>query len=180
MPHIFEPEKAQILESEWRKKVFPAEKIVETINSIRDLKKNVAFDVGAGTGYLTVPLSRIFKKVYAVEISEKMVAKLRERLERDKILNVGIVLSEKPPEIDFKIDLVLFSNVLHEMDDPAGYLRWAERADYILVAEWKKDAKYGPPPEERISLDELQSMCDFKIILVDELPYHYIAVMKPK
>ena len=59
-------------------------------------------------------------------------------------------------------------------------MRWAERADYILVAEWKKGAKYGPPPEERISLEELQSMCDFKIILVDELPYHYIAVMKPK
>ncbi len=181
MPHIFEPEKAQILESEWRKKVFPVEKIMEVIGSIDDLKKNVAFDIGAGTGYLTLPLSRVFKKVYAVEISEKMVSKLKERLEKNKILNVGIILTEKPPEIDFKVDLVLFSNVLHEMKDPATYLKWAERADYIIVAEWKKEKmKYGPPFEERISIEELQNMCDLKIIRIDSLPYHYIVVMKSK
>ncbi len=181
MPHIFDPEKAQILESEWRKRVFPAEKIVEIIGGIRGLKKNVAFDIGAGTGYLTLPLSKIFKKVYAVEISEKMVYGLKKKLEEEKILNVGIILTEKPPKVDFKVDLVLFSNVLHEMEDPVGYLRWAGRADYILVAEWKKERmKYGPPFEERISMEELQDMCDFEFVLVDELPYHYIVVMKSK
>ncbi|WP_202319264.1 class I SAM-dependent methyltransferase [Archaeoglobus neptunius] len=179
MPHIFDPEKAHILESEWRKKVFPPDRVMKFIDDIEGLRKNIAFDIGAGTGYLTVPLAKMFKKVYAVEINVKMAEKLRKRIEDEKVLNVGIIVSEKPPEIDFHIDLVLFSNVLHEMENPQEYLEWGSRADYVVVAEWKKEeTEFGPPVNERLSLEEITDLSGYKMVKFEELPFHYLAAFK--
>ncbi|AAB89062.1 MULTISPECIES: class I SAM-dependent methyltransferase [Archaeoglobus] len=178
MKHKFDPKKAHILDSEWRRKIFPPEKVVEFIESLRP-KKNVLFDVGAGTGYLTIPLARVFKKVYAVEISEEMAEVLRRRVEEEGLLNIGIIVSEKPPEVDFRVDVVLFSNVLHEMDNPEEYLEWASRADYVVVAEWKKEkTEFGPPVEERLSLEELENLSKMKLVKSENLSYHYLAAFK--
>jgi len=176
---MFDHSKAYIPESEYRRKIFPPEKITEILMNID--RKNMAVDVGAGTGYLTIPISRIFKKVYAIEISKKMAEMLQKNLESKGIKNVGIIVTDKPPEFDFEVDIILFSNVLHEMDNPEEYLCWSKRADYIIIAEWKKiEMKWGPPLEERITLDEILKMCDFKVVKFDEsLPYHYIAVLEP-
>ncbi len=176
--HKFDPKKAYILESEWRRKIFPPEKVIEFIESLRP-KKNVVFDIVAGSGYLTIPLVRIFKKVYAVEISEEMAKILRKRVEEEGLLNVGIILSDTPPNVDFKIDVVLFSNVLHEMDNPEEYLEWASRADYVVVAEWKKDEmEFGPPVEERLSLEEIEKLSKLKLVKSEELGFHYLAAFK--
>ncbi len=52
--HRFNPKHAHVLNSGWRQKVFPAEEVVEfALSEMR--RKEVAVDVGAGTGYLTVP-----------------------------------------------------------------------------------------------------------------------------
>ncbi len=170
------------LESTQRRKFFPAEKVLEAIEGIGEMKKNVAFDVGAGTGYLTIPLSKIFKKVYAIEISHKIAEKLYEKLKKKGIRNVGIIVAAKPPKIDFRIDLVVFSNVLHEMENPKDYLSWAKRADFVLVAEWKKvQSDFGPSLDKRISLDEILEICrGFEILKSIELPFHYVALLKPK
>lgn len=180
MPHRFDPSKAHILDSEERRRIFPPEKIVEILMDL-DIQRNVAVDVGAGTGYLTIPLSGMFKRVYAIEISEEIAEILRKNLEKEGIKNVGIIITEKPPEFDFEVNLILFSNVLHEMENPQKYLCWSKRGDYVLIAEWKKiKTEMGPPLEDRISIDEILKMCDFEVILLNEsLPYHYIAVLKP-
>lgn len=176
MPKVFDPKNAHILESEWRKKEFPPDEVIGFIESLKGMKKNVAFDIGAGIGYLTIPLAKIFKKVYAVEISFEMAEMLRKRLADEKVLNVGIIVSEKPPDIEFDADLILFSNVLHEMENPTEYLAWSRRADFVVVAEWKKEEmQFGPPLEEKISIKELEDMCGLKLVKVKELPYHYLA-----
>lgn len=181
MPHRFSHEKAEILDSEKRRKFFPPEKVLGILEEIK-IRKEVAFDIGAGTGYLTIPLSRIFKKVYAVEISPEMIDILSKKLKENGILNVGIILSEKPPMVDFDVELVVFSNVLHEMDSPEEYLCWAKRARYVLVAEWKKEkSEFGPPLEERLSLEDILLMCkDYDVVKILELPYHYVALLKKK
>lgn len=176
--HKFNPKNAHILDSEWRRKIFPPEKVIDFIESLKP-KKNVAFDIGAGSGYLTIPLARIFKKVYAVEINEEMARILRKRVEEEGLLNVGIILSDSPPDVDFKIDVVLFSNVLHEMESPEEYLEWASRADYVVVAEWKKEEMdLGPPVEERLSLEEIEKLSKLKLVKSEELSYHYLVAFK--
>lgn len=179
MPKKFSHIDAKILDSEQRKRFFPPEKVLGILEGT-GIRKEVAFDVGAGTGYLTIPLSKIFKRVYAVEISQEMVEILNEKLKENGIFNVGIILSEEPPEVDFAIDLVVFSNVLHEMDSPRDYLCWAKRAEFVLIAEWKKEEKdFGPPIDERLSLEEILSMCEgYRVVRVQELPYHYVALLK--
>ncbi len=176
--HRFDPKNAHILDSKWRRKIFPPDKVIEFIESLRP-KKNVAFDVGAGSGYLTIPLARIFKKVYAVEISEEMAKILRKRVEEEGLLNVGIILSDTPPDVDFKIDVVLFSNVLHEMESSEEYLEWASKADYVVVAEWKKgETEFGPPVGKRLSLEEIEKLSKLKLVRSEELSYHYLAAFK--
>lgn len=177
--HKFDVKNAKILESEWRRRVFPCEKVIGFVESLKGLRKNVAFDIGAGTGYLTIPLSRVFKKVYAVEASMEIAEILRKRVDEEKALNVGIIVSEKPPEIDFHINLVLFSNVLHEMDEPGKYLEWASNADYVVVAEWKKEEmEFGPPLDERISLEELLEISKLNLVKKMEFKYHYLVALK--
>ncbi|MEM0350961.1 MAG: class I SAM-dependent methyltransferase [Archaeoglobaceae archaeon] len=181
MPHRFEYEKAHLLDSEQRRKFFPPEKVLGILEGVR-IKRDVAFDIGAGTGYLTIPLAKIFKKVYAVEISSKMIEILSKKIKENGILNVGIILSKKPPQVDFEIDLVVFSNVLHEMDSPEEYLCWAKIADYVLIAEWKKiEMEFGPPIEDRLSLEDVLSLCrDYEVVKITDLPYHYVALLKKR
>ncbi|MCS7119070.1 MAG: methyltransferase domain-containing protein [Archaeoglobaceae archaeon] len=179
MPHRFKHENAWILDSEERKKFFNPEKVLGILEGFR-IRKEVAFDIGAGTGYLTIPLAKMFKRVYAVEISFEMAKILRKRLEEEMIKNVGIIVTDKPPEIEFSIDLVVFSDVLHEMENPKNYLLWAKRSNFILVAEWKKiPTDFGPPIEDRISLEDLLTLSEgFDVLRVEELPYHYVFLLK--
>ncbi len=149
----------------------PKEVVVEEIRRIRGLRRNVAFDVGAGSGYLTVELAKIFKKVYAVERDWSIAEKLRGAAR-----NVGIIVSETPPPVDFEVNLVLFSNVLHELENPAEYLRWAAKADFTVVVEWKADSPLGP--RRKIDVKELQRY--LTLLSLRELEHHYIAVLQPR
>lgn len=177
--HRFSPEHAHVLDSEWRRKVFPAREVIGF--ALPEVpQREAAVDVGAGTGYLTVPLARAFKKVYAIEASPKMAEILKRRIEDEKLNNVEVVVTERPPDIgDF--DLVVFSSVLHEMERPEEYLRWAGRA-FILVAEWKKEPMpFGPPVEERLSPEDILRLAEnFELVKYRELEYHYLMLLKPK
>ncbi|MEM0203363.1 MAG: methyltransferase domain-containing protein [Archaeoglobaceae archaeon] len=181
MPHRFDHKNAKILDSEQRRMFFPPEKVLGILEGVK-IRKEVAFDIGAGSGYLTIPLAKIFKKVYAVEVSPEMVEILSKKLKEVGISNVGIILSEEPPEIDFAIDLVVFSNVLHEMESPKDYLCWAKKASFVLIAEWKKiRTEFGPPIEDRLSLEEILSLCEgYEVVKIEDLRYHYVALLKKK
>ncbi len=182
MPHIFDPDKAEILDSEGRAKIEPVDPITDKVAKLG--KGEIAAEVGSGTGYYTIPLSKIFKRIYAIDVSFKMAQILKKKLESQGVTNVGIIVTDEPPTLDFPIDLVLFANVLHEMERPEIYLRWAAKADYVLIVEWKKEAMgFGPPVEERISEDEMLEMLDgFEIEEVDTetLPFHYLILARSR
>jgi SAM-dependent methyltransferase len=183
MPHIFDPGNAHELESEKRRKILPVEPFINLAKRLPEEMRKVAFDIGAGTGYYTVPLSRIFEKVYAVEISSEMALFLRKRLEEEGVENVGIIVTGKPPDINFRINLCLFSNVLHEMEQPQEYLNWAaEKSDVVVVIDWKKvETEFGPPLDERIEEDAIVKMLEsagLEVERLDAYPYHYFLVAK--
>jgi SAM-dependent methyltransferase len=179
MPQV---EHAEVPESDRGGEFFSPQKVVEIIEEVGSIKKNVAFEIGAGTGYLTIPLSKIFKKVYAIETSYETAKKLQQRLKNEEIRNVGVIVTPDPPEVDFKIDIAVFSNVLHEIGNPRNYLYWAKRAEFILFVEWKKvQSDLGPPMDDRISLEEILEICEgFEVLKSVELPFHYVAVLKQK
>lgn len=136
-------------------------------------RKKVAFDIGAGTGYFTVYLARIFEKVYAVERDFEKAKEISKR----GIKNVGVIVTDKPPEIDFEVDFVLFANSLHEIEDKEEYVRWVERfARSLAIIEWRKDRclEIGPPKEIRLDVDDVLKL--FKNFEFDVTFYdcHYL------
>jgi len=90
----------------------------------------VIADMGAGEGTLAQLLARTAKKVIAVDNSEKMVefgrALAREHGFRNLEYRLGDV--EEPPLEPRSVDLVLFSQVLHHVPDPARALGAAHKA----------------------------------------------------
>ena len=172
--HVFPEDMWHVLESEERRKREPPERLAGEIERrVGGVERGIAFDIGAGTGYFTEVLSGLFKKVYAVERSEKLARILASK----GLKNVGVIVSEKPPPVDFEVDLVLFADSLHEISCRKEYARWCERSKYLVVVEWKKGEclSCGPPDSHRLSVDEILTLFDsFEFEEIDIYPCHYV------
>jgi ubiquinone/menaquinone biosynthesis C-methylase UbiE len=180
-PHIFNPEHIAILEMEDRKIWQNPEEILETLKIEPNL---VAADLGCGSGFFTIPLSREVKKVYAIDVQKKMLEFLQEKIRRLKIKNIEPLLStgSEIPLEDDSVDLLLSMNTLHEFDDKE---RMAEQIRRVLkqggvavIADFKKkDTGFGPPVAIRLSKQQainLFEQNDLTILRAKELKYHYV------
>lgn len=90
-------------------------------------------DVGAGAGYFTTRLSAAVGpegRVFAVDISESTLNRLRHDLEREGIRNVEIVLGETDdPRLPYgTLDGALIVNAYHEMTEYRAMLAGVRRA----------------------------------------------------
>ena len=175
----FRPEKKHILESEGYRKILPVEPLISIISEM-EVKKDVAVDVGAGTGHFTIPLAGIFRKGYAVEISMEMAEYLIKKAHGMGVKNIGVIVTEKPPELE-KADFILFANVLHEVDNPEEYIEWASKiGNVVAVIDWKEDAPFGPPADERIPEGKMIEMLGrfFDVERREVYRYHYFLLGK--
>ena len=79
-------------------------------------------DVGAGSGYYTVRMSKILTggKIYAVDVQPEMIEYLDNRIKKEKLANVVTVLGEeqKLNLPDASIDLMVLVDVYHEFSFP--------------------------------------------------------------
>ena len=114
--HIFYPKHVAVLESEDRKTWQNPEEILTLIDLNPDY---VAADLGCGSGFFTVPLSRKVKKVYGIDVQKEMLAFLEQKIQWQKIGNIEPLLSEKDeiPLENESIDLLITVNTLHEFAD---------------------------------------------------------------
>lgn len=90
-------------------------------------------DIGAGGGYFTFYLAQRVGpggKVYAEDILEEEVKKIRERAESEKLVQVEAILGAKDdPKLPAdKLDAVLIMNAYHEMREHDAMLRALFRA----------------------------------------------------
>ncbi len=156
----FDPEHADHLDSkERRERLAP-----DDIFSLLDIEKNDAvLDFGAGTGFLTFPISERLTvgKVYAVDVQEEMLEKLRKKCQEDGCGNIEVLLNEEGsiPIQDDEIDKAFLINVLHEIDDEATFeelYRVIKEDGKMCVVDWDKEGEtsHGPPASERFSLEE--------------------------
>jgi len=185
MPHIFNPANKHELESDRRREIQPPNPLIKFISEIPDEMRQIAIDVGAGTGYFTVHLAKLFKKVYAIEINFEMAEYLIKKAHNSGLMNIGVIVSDKPPEFDFNVDFVLFANVLHELNDLQSYIHWAaSKSRIVAVIDWKKvETPFGPPLDDRIPEKDVISMLEKEGLRVEEIDayrYHYFIVGERK
>jgi ubiquinone/menaquinone biosynthesis C-methylase UbiE len=119
-------------------------------------------DIGAGTGYFTLPLAVSVGnrgKVYAVDSQQGMLEILRKKIDATAWENVEIVHAEADVTYlsSASCDLALFANVWHEFADRTAVLREAMRilkkSGRIAILDWRPDVEpeHWPPLGHRLS-----------------------------
>jgi precorrin-6B methylase 2 len=105
-------------------------------------------DVGAGSGRISLmmaPLVGEQGKVYAVDISQKMLDYLSDKLNRQDVKNVELVLATaKSPELKPEsVDLALMVDVYHELEFPYESMLAMSKAirpgGRVVLVEFRKE-----------------------------------------
>ena len=79
----------------------------------------VAVDLGAGTGLLTLELANHVERVWAIDISSSMAGYLETKAASAGLDNVRVAVAsaESVPIVDEAVDVVVSNYCLHHMDD---------------------------------------------------------------
>jgi ubiquinone/menaquinone biosynthesis C-methylase UbiE len=186
-PHIFDPKRIEILESEDRKTWQNRYEIIKKL----DLQSNqIVADLGCGNGYFSIPISKQVRKVYSIDIQEEMIKALEKKLFEQNILNIDPLLSKesKIPLNDESIDLVLSINTLHEFQQKQKMVKEIRRIlkpnKKVAIVDFKKKKNnFGPPISIRISKDQAISLFEnisFFTLKIYNLKYHYMIIFQKK
>lgn len=119
-------------------------------------------DIGAGTGYFSLPISRALGasgRVIAVDAQREMLAHLREKMQQESVMGIDLVHAEADATTlpDSCCDLVFMANVWHEFADRKAVLRESlrilRRPGRIAILDWRPDVEReaGPPLDDRIA-----------------------------
>ena len=162
--HKFNPLNKSKLDNEWRRAVLPPAKVLESLG----LKQNdVVADVGCGIGYFTIPAAELAapNKVYALDISEDMLAEVERRAQISGVENIVTVQTQ---EYDLKlpgsvVTFALLVNVIHEVDNKEKMLTEVSRIlkpeGKLAIVDWEKiDMEAGPPVDVRIGREDIKQL----------------------
>lgn len=159
---LFHAERAQYLDDPERPRYLPYDAVIARIGATAGM--HVA-DIGAGTGYFSFPLARAVGdtgKVYAVDLQKAMLEWLDKKRagapEASRIVTMeGDASRTGLP--DRSVDLVLMSNVWHEVDDRTATLDEIKRilrpGGHFAILDWRPDKSPppGPPAEHRVPVE---------------------------
>ena len=105
-----------------------AMKIDEVVAALKLQPGQTVADIGAGSGLLEAPLARAVGpsgRVYAVEIDAAFFPEITKRAAAAQVTNVETVLGRyTDPALPVRdIDVALFHDVIHHVEERAGYLK---------------------------------------------------------
>jgi ubiquinone/menaquinone biosynthesis C-methylase UbiE len=137
------------------------------LDAIKLVRGSTVADVGAGSGYMTVKMAKRVGptgKVYANDIQPEMLALLRQRLVREKVSNVELVLGtlDDPKLPPGTIDLILMVDVYHEFSEPQQMLRRMHEqlkpGGRLVLLEYRKE-----DPAIPIRIDHKMTVAEAKM-----------------
>ncbi len=185
---LFPPEKLDILERprEWQD-------IDEIIYRMRIRKGDVVADIGAGSGYFTIPLARKVGtegRVYAEDIQKEMIDYISQKVEKLQLKNIRIILGkvEDPLIPNNSLNHAFIANTYHELAMPFLLLKNLKKDlrshGKLTIIDWDptKYPFFGPPKEEKIPVDTVikeAEQAGFRLLEKhDFMPYHYFLIFK--
>lgn len=113
-------------------------------------------DLGAGSGYFSLPIAEKVRRVISIDLESKMLEILNQRIRLARIPNIELVRAEitRIPIADDSVDHVLAAFVYHEVGRPARLMFESSRVlkpgGVLTVLDFqKKETQIGPPVSER-------------------------------
>lgn len=183
----FNPENMAKLESPERRKMLPAEKLLDHL----DIQDNMSvLDLGAGTGYFAIPAAgRTEGTIYALDVEPQMLERISERASEQGLTNIQLVegVFEHIPLEDQLVDRVIASMVLHETESLEQALREINRVltpgGRCMCLEWEKvPSEMGPPGHHRIHSDDLKAafnQAGFQLVKLEHpTEAHYLMIVE--
>lgn len=150
---------------------------------------SVVADIGAGSGYFTERLARLVGptgRVFANDIQQGMLDLLRQRIDRERLSNVTLILGEPAnPKLPASIDLALMVDVYHELRDPQAMLGHIKRAlkpaGRLVLVEYKgEDPSIPIIPSHKMTVAQAKLEVEhegFKLTTVDSsLPRQHVLI----
>ena len=162
----------------------------EVVDALAVQSGDIIADVGAGTGYFSLPLAEAagpLGKVCAVDAQAEMLSHLRRKLLERSVPNVELILAEAESTAlrDACCNLVFLANVWHEFADRSTVLRESSRIlkhpGRIAILDWRPDVERepGPPLDHRLdastAADPLRSAGFLQIATVNVGPYSWLV-----
>lgn len=135
---------------------------VEVISALHVQPGETVADVGAGTGYFSLPFARtvgVYGRILAVDAQREMLTHLREKVDSLQGSNIEFIHAEADATClpSATCDLVFLANVWHEFADRKAVLTESRRilkdGGRIALLDWRPDVEpeHGPPREHRLS-----------------------------
>jgi ubiquinone/menaquinone biosynthesis C-methylase UbiE len=157
-----------------------------------DLKPGMSVaDVGAGTGYMSLKLSKRVGpagKVYAEDVQPGMLQQVRANAAKARVANVVTVQGSytDPMLPKGQMDLVLLVDVYHEFSEPQKMLRGIRDAlkpdgRLVLLEYRKEDPKIPIREEHKMTVAQVKTEVEaegFKMSqVIETLPRQHILIL---
>ena len=137
-------------------------------------------DIGAGTGYFARRFALHARRVYAVDIDEKLLAIVHRKAPAN--LKTILAAPDDPRLPSNSVDMIFFCDVVHHIENrPAYYMKLAKilkpGGRVVVIDFYKKSLPVGPP--ESMKLSEQEVIAEFQKAgfglskRLDILPYQY-------
>lgn len=154
----------------------------------------VVGDVGAGTGYYSVRVAKLVAPggtVYANDIQEAMLEKLRANAAAQGVINIQTILgTQSDTHLPAgKLDMALLVDVYHEFSRPQRMLESIRDAlkpggELVLLEYRKEDPTVPIRPEHKMSLAEVKAEVipegyEFEQV-VETMPWQHIIFFRKK
>ena len=130
----------------------------------------VFMDIGCGDGFFAIPAAQIVGEkgaIYAVDIEVTAVNRLKEKAKENGLTNITaeVGAAEDAVFCEGCADIVFYSIVLHDFNDPAKVLRNARKmlklTGALVDLDWKKKPTlFGPPVRIRFSEEEAANLVE--------------------
>ncbi|WP_373545302.1 class I SAM-dependent methyltransferase [Chamaesiphon sp.] len=126
---------------------------------------DVVADIGAGTGYISQLLAQQIPegKVLAVDVQPEMIELLKQRMSKNKIVNIQPQLgTEQSPELPAaSIDLAIMVDAYHEFSYPhemmAGIISALKPGGRVVLTEYRgEDPKVFIKPRHKTTQKQIQ------------------------
>lgn len=193
--HCNEPDKKFLnkitfLDSRQREQLIPPE---DLISQMPIQKNHTLLDVGAGTGFFTIPMAEsTSNKVYAMDPDERMLGVIENKAAEKGLINIELIQDyiENLNIQHNSVDFVMASLILHEVSSLTKALsnifEVIKTGGHLLCLEYEKDDLIieGPPMSIRIGSEELEkvlTLTGFEIVKktkINDAIYTVLTVKK--